>query len=300
MTFQPLEDFLKELVYLRNRSSKTAISYRLAANTYLPGLPKIPSEWTSKTLNTRAVALRAQGLSPVTFNVYTRSFNVFLHWLHDQQMTDTHLKIPLAKEEKKTPSTFSPSAVHALLTEWKPKRLAERRLYAFVYLLLDTGVRADEALTLTREDLDFENLLVHVQGKGNKERIIPMSTEGRRVLYQWARSHPYPYIFPCRAGGQVRYRNILRDFKGLCSRLGVTGVRASFHTLRHTFATNYIAKGGSVLHLQRILGHTTLTMTQRYVHLQTQDLADVHEKYTSVGPYRVPAGGNRSTATRNY
>jgi integrase/recombinase XerD len=61
---------------------------------------------------------------------------------------------------------------------------------------------------------------------------------------------------------------------------GITGKRVSFHTLRHSFATLYIANGGDPMRLQRLLGHSTLTMTQKYVSLQTRDLSNVHEQFS--------------------
>ena len=72
----------------------------------------------------------------------------------------------------------------------------------------------------------------------------------------------------------------VRAFKGVGKHLGITGVRFSFHTLRHTFAVNYIRNGGSVFHLQKILGHSTLVMTRRYCELQVEDLQKVHQQYS--------------------
>lgn len=72
-------------------------------------------------------------------------------------------------------------------------------------------------------------------------------------------------------------RNLSRDFKMLCLRLHITGVRTSFHTLRHTFPVNYLRAGGNVLYLQRILGHASLEMTNRYCRsLGIEDLKAVH------------------------
>jgi integrase/recombinase XerD len=71
---------------------------------------------------------------------------------------------------------------------------------------------------------------------------------------------------------------MLRHFKVLGTRLRISGVRFSFHTLRHTFAVNYIRNGGDMFRLQRVLGHSTLEMTRKYVNLQTSDLQAVHER----------------------
>jgi integrase/recombinase XerD len=78
------------------------------------------------------------------------------------------------------------------------------------------------------------------------------------------------------------YRNLLRDFKNLAHQLGISGVRVSFHTLRHTFAVNYVRQGGNIFYLQRAMGHTDLSMTRRYVNLQTEDLQKAHMKLSTL------------------
>jgi len=73
-------------------------------------------------------------------------------------------------------------------------------------------------------------------------------------------------------------RNAQRDFKVLCERLGIAGVRTSFHTLRHTFAVNYLKAGGNLYYLQRILGHSSITTTEKYLRsLGIEDLKKVHD-----------------------
>lgn len=129
-------------------------------------------------------------------------------------------------------------------------------------------------------------MLITVKGKGEKYRVVPMSLELRKVLFRWLAKHDYPLLFPTRDGVKQRQRNVLRDMKRLGKRLGVTGVRFSFHTLRHTFALNYIRNGGDLFRLQRILGHSTLEMTRRYVNLQTADLQAVHDKLSLLSKAR--------------
>jgi integrase/recombinase XerD len=151
-------------------------------------------------------------------------------------------------------------------------------------LILDTGLRVDEALSLSRVDsVDLDSLLVTVRGKGGRQRVVPMSLKGRAVLCRYFKRHEPPrgdLVFFSRIGGKIEQRNALRAFKDICERLKLEGTRCSFHTLRHTFATNYLRAGGNVVMLQRILGHARLEMTMRYVHLQTADLTAVHDRFS--------------------
>jgi integrase/recombinase XerD len=82
------------------------------------------------------------------------------------------------------------------------------------------------------------------------------------------------------------YRNMLRDLKDLCKEVGITGVRTSYHTLRHGFALNHIRQGGDVFSLQRMLGHTSIEVTRRYVNMETEQLQLIHKKTSILGRLR--------------
>ena len=116
-------------------------------------------------------------------------------------------------------------------------------------MAVDTGARLDERLTLSRANVDPDNLLVKVGGKGDKERLIPFSLELRKTLYRFLQSHNHQLVFCTRAGGRLSRRNVLRDYKNLCLAAGFKAPRRSLHSLRHTFGTNYIRQGGSVIDL---------------------------------------------------
>src|SRR5262249_46814964 len=123
------------------------------------------------------------------------------------------------------------------------------------------------------------NLVLRVKGKGEKHRFVPMSFELRKVLYRWLSRHEYALVFPTLQGRRLNQRNLLRDLKVLGNKLGVTGVRVSFHTFRHTFAVNYLRAGGNIYYLSKILGHSSVTTTEVYLRsLGVEDLRAVHDR----------------------
>jgi integrase/recombinase XerD len=144
-------------------------------------------------------------------------------------------------------------------------------------MLLDTGTRIDEVLTLRTQDVDMDNLLLTVTGKGRKQRRIPFSFELRRVLYRHIADRQ-GLVFATRHGKKLGRRNVLRDVKLLCRKLGFAPPERTLHAFRHTFAVNYLRRGGGVFHLQKVLGHSSLDMTRRYASLMTEDLQAVHQQ----------------------
>jgi integrase/recombinase XerD len=91
-------------------------------------------------------------------------------------------------------------------------------------------------------------------------------------------------MFPQHQGGGWDQRNALRSFYAFQNRLGLK--RVGFHRLRHTFATEYLRRGGDVVRLSRTLGHTQITTTMRYLHLLTEDLTLEHAKVSVLSPRR--------------
>jgi integrase/recombinase XerD len=147
-------------------------------------------------------------------------------------------------------------------------------------MLADTGARIGEVIGLCWPDVDLDNLLLRMHGKGAKDRLVPFSFELRRHLWRWKSQATGrgDLVFPANNGQRLGRRNMLRDVKILCRDLGVVIPARTLHAFRHSFATNYLRRGGSVFHLQKMLGHSTLEMTRRYANLVTADLSAVHEK----------------------
>jgi len=133
----------------------------------------------------------------------------------------------------------------------------------------------DEALSIKREHINFDNLFIRVTGKGRKERDVPFSPELRKLLWRYI-SDKKGYVFCTRNGLKLGHRNITRDVFRLCEQTGVGVKRRLLHSFRHTFATNFLKMGWNVFMLQRILGHQSLEVTRRYCHFVSEDLVQNH------------------------
>jgi integrase/recombinase XerD len=275
-----VERFIQERIYLKNLTPKTIEYYRDSFHAFDGAME------SKATVGERITKLRNRGVSPISVNSYLRAVNAFFRWAHIEGHLPELTHIPKLKEPQQVLATLSAEQVQRVI-QFKPHGKNQHRIHAIACLLLDTGMRIDEALSLRREHVDMDNLLVRVHGKGRKDRVIPMSLEMRKVMWKWTRrgderstsaARVTDLVFSTATGLKPEYRNMLRDFKIVGRKLHIEGVRFSFHTLRHTFAVNYIRNGGDVFRLQRVLGHSTLEMTRRYVNLQTSDLQAVHER----------------------
>lgn len=279
------EQFLKEKEFLQGCSPRTIKYYRFCymswtKHTKCEGVP------TKQDCKNYVISLRENGVSITTTNSYIRGLNSYLTWLHENEHTPEKLRMVPLREPQKALKTFSDEQVKRLLA-FKPRTFHQHRLYAMLCLALDTGCRIDELIGLRREAVDADNLLIRVVGKGNKERVIPISVECRKVLWKFLQRHENQFVFPTLHGGKVYYRSALDQLKKLCKKQGVNGVRTSWHTLRHGFAINHVRQGGDVFSLQRMMGHSSLEITRRYVNMNEEDLKLVHKKTSMLSRLRT-------------
>jgi integrase/recombinase XerD len=268
------ERFIRERTYLHNVSPRTVVWYRES----FKWLSTCPLPLTADGLKDLVIRMRESGLKPISCNNRIRAINAYLRW------SGADLKVSRLKEEQAILPTLSGDQISAIVA-WKARTPCERRLHALICTMLDSGLRISEALTLTVDRVDFESLLLTVNGKGSKERRVPFSYELRRIIWKYIQSLPIVgnpsagrLVFSTLDGGELGRRDVLRDFKRMCRNLGFQPPRRSLHALRHSFASNYIRRGGSQFHLMKILGHTSLEMTKKYVQLQTDDLQAVHDR----------------------
>ena len=202
--------------------------------------------------------MRENGLKATGCNAAIRAINAYLHWNSggDRKCGPgcQHPRIPQLKEPENVLPTFTAAQVKQL-ANWKPKprHFQQRRLHLITVLKLETGCRITEALTLRVCDVDLDNMLLKVNGKGRKQRIIPFSFVLRKALHRFIADFerkPDYLLFSTRENTPVRRMTALRAVNVLCARLGFDPPPRTLHPFRHAFAVNYLRRGGSVFHLQ--------------------------------------------------
>ncbi|HKQ05966.1 MAG TPA: tyrosine-type recombinase/integrase [Blastocatellia bacterium] len=173
--------FVREKVFLKNISPATVKAFKDCERAYKRTVGD--ELLTKQNLKEFVIQLQESGIAVTSVNYYIRSLNSFLSWMLENEYLPERLRIKPLKEPEKTLKTFSDEQLKLLLS-WKPKDFYGRRLYALIVLLIDTGIRIDEALTLTKENVLLEDYLIRVRGKGNKERYVPISIECRKVVFR--------------------------------------------------------------------------------------------------------------------
>lgn len=276
-------EFIKERQYVMNVSAAT-IRWYTSALKWLDS-----EEPTQEDLTRLVVRMRERGLKATGCNAATRAINAYLHWASGATGKCgggcRHPHVKPMKEPEFVPSVFTDEQLKKFVN-FRARRFFERRLHLLILILLDTGCRVREATGLKVTDVDLDNLLLTLAGKGRKQRKVPFSLELRKVLYRYIRDFdPKHLLLASRAGEEMGRGTALHDVKRLCRRLGFEPPARTLHAFRHTFATNYLRRGGSVFHLQKTLGHTSLEMSWRYANLQTEDLQRVHHQLSLLSAY---------------
>jgi integrase/recombinase XerD len=202
------------------------------------------------------------------------------------------VQMPMPKTSKRLPYVVGEHKIQKLLRAPNPKRdkLCFRDI-ALLELLYATGMRADEAAHLKVSDLNSEDGYVSCLGKGNKQRLIPISATAIKALNKWLIDKQYrykhqiltkrkgtaQYVFVSRQGWLLHRRDVLRIVQRYAKRIGDPNIGA--HTLRHCFATHLLNRGADLRTIQKLLGHVSIATTQVYTHLSLRDMQKSYRKY---------------------
>jgi integrase len=174
------DQYEKECRYIKNFTPKTLKTYREIFDRWVKYVGhNLPSAYN---LTQFIIGMKEAGLSDVTVNISIQGFNSFLAWLEEKKEI-SHLKLKKVKEEKKVMRVFTDDEVKKIMS-FKLRLRGEWRRYTLLCLLLDTGIRITEALTIEPNNVDLENLLIKVYGKGRKEELFQSLYSGFQMNNQ--------------------------------------------------------------------------------------------------------------------
>ena len=298
-----LTDFLAYLSVERGCSENTLVSYRRDLSDYLVWLAELkretPDEVSRDDLLAYVASLRSkQGLSARSVERKVSAISSFHKFLVRENITET---FPLAnivrgKKEQRLPDVLSIAQTEALLAGLDPTATVANpavvlRNRAIVELLYSSGLRVSEVCQLCIGDLDLKRSILRVFGKGSKERIVPLGAVARDWLERYlteGRPHLHPKrglpplsdaVFLSTLGKPLYRQAIYMIVRKAGEHIGIEGLHP--HTLRHTFATHLLAGGADLRALQEMLGHSDISTTQIYTHL---DRAQLQEQYLIYHP----------------
>lgn len=228
-----------------------------------------------------------ESTSPATANHCLAVVKRMFAFLYSEGFTASNPAERLQKqrEPKHVVETFSAEQVESIL------RTCGRDFYgirdrAILLTLLDCGLRASELCGLELEDVDWNEQTLRVMGKGGRERIVPFGQGVRQALtsYVTKRGQLKTEVLFVNHFSEPLDRHRLREVvQRRCERAGITGVRCSPHTLRHTCAVSYLRAGGDTFTLQNLLGHLSQEMTRRYCEsLRADDVQAKHREFSPV------------------
>lgn len=234
----------------------------------------------SNLLRSYLAYLKKQGLCAATVARKLATLRSFFQYMTEEGWVNwnTAQFISTPKQEKRLPKFLTVDEAQRLMNDPEAHSKKTLRDQAILELFYSTGIRVSELVSLKKEDIDFQSGLIRVLGKGRKERVVPIGERAMGVLkmYLQQRVSLSGIIFSNGRGVALTTRSVHRIVKGAMERIG----RSSFspHTLRHTFATHLLEGGADLRSVQEMLGHASLSTTQRYTHLTMDHLMHVYDK----------------------
>jgi integrase/recombinase XerD len=256
--------------YLRERGKYTVVA---ASNSNHNNHPEGRKDYNSE-------------VSTSTISNYVRNIKVFFNYLYqvEKEITKNPMeKIENPKVERKLKQTLSPNQLKGIFNQFESSTFHGYRNRVITRLLLDTGMRVGECLSLLPENIDFQHKSIHViNAKNKQERFVYFSYKTANELKSWLRFRDRysdsPFMFPTTKGTQLEVRNYERALRQAGEKVGV---HVHPHLLRNNFAKYYILNGGDWFSLCRILGHSSVEVTQKaYLDFSDEEIGKKYQKHS--------------------
>lgn len=270
---------------LRNYASDLRQLHRFLLSRRLVSSPIDPNSLSSDAVRAYLQWLDQKGNKPSSLARKLAAVRSFYRYLSRRGMVNDNpvdgMRMP--KQPKLLPRVLTKDDADALMTFPAGLTVWSLRDRALLETLYSTGARVGELVALDIGDVRELEGLVRLQGKGRKERIVPIGEMALDAIRRYRLSLPLPSagvppraLFCNQRGGRLTSRSVARVVNRYSSRLA--GGAVSPHALRHSFATHLLDEGADLRSIQEMLGHASLRTTQRYTHVATDQLLAVYDR----------------------
>ena len=212
----------------------------------------------------------------------------FMQWLKNQGVHDNAQiqDFKIKRQPRPLPGMISPENIQQLLDQPAPSAVNQQWLWArdkaMLELLYSSGLRLHELVELKMNDIAWSEQLIRVTGKGNKTRVSPFGQKADQALKQWLNVRlqkpvDHHFVFISQNGQQISDRQVQNRVKQQAQRAGLSADLHP-HLLRHCFASHMLSASGDLRAVQEMLGHSNLSTTQVYTHLDFEHLAKIYDQ----------------------
>ena len=288
-TQSAIPPFIDHLVAERGLSSNTASAYRTDLAQFAEYLEnrKVPIGQVTEDHVLGFIAnLKRVGQADSSIARKTAAIRTFTRFLVSESIIaeDFAGALETRRAERKLPLPLSIPKARGLLAASGERGRQALRDRAMFELLYACGLRVSELTALSIGDIDVERGFLRCIGKGSKERVIPVATSACSVVAAYLserarhreRLAADSALFPGRFGGGISRQEVWRLAKRHAKRAGITQ-RVTPHTLRHSFATHLLGRGADLRSIQEMLGHSRISTTQIYTHVDMERLRQVYK-----------------------
>lgn len=270
---QAYEMFMQEQRF-RGNSSETLSYYKITLNMFMDycGRDLDIDELDIILFKSYQMYLDSEkDIKRVSVQTYARAVRVLYRYLYFEDLIDIDVnKLKLMKSKRETILPLTDAELTKLISCFNMDYWLDIRDRLICQLMFDCGLRRGEIVNLKVSDISIHKSTMIINGKGSKQRIVPFGLCTKQLICNYISYVPSgsKYFFINNDGSHITSNTIKKLFVRLKKKSGIN--RLYPHLLRHTFATNYIYNGGNLEVLRVLLGHSSITITQIYLHLATQ------------------------------
>ncbi len=272
INLQTYLDKTEEELKLRNYSRKTIRSYLLCLQKYIDFLTKNSSTIKGLTSEEKVrkflLPHQERGDAGQTINLYLNAIKFFYREI---LKSGEKIDLKFSKTSKRLPEVLSRLEIEKLLAV-----IGNKKHKLLIALSYGAGLRVSEAVNLKVKDIDLEELTIHLrEAKGKKDRLTIFSEKLKNELNEaMADKNSNDYVFASERGGKLTERTAQKIFENAFKKAGVKKP-ATFHSLRHSFATHLLENGVDVRYVQELLGHANIRTTQIYTKVTNPSLKNI-------------------------